>query len=264
MTFWDHLDELRATLLRSGAAVLALTVAAFLCKDILFDIVLAPSSGSFITYRWLDRIAGAPGAPADVSLINTGLAGQFMIHVKTAMCAGVLLASPYILYQLFAFIAPGLFDDERRATLGAALPGFVMFMLGVAVSYFMVFPLTFRFLGSYQVSPGVTNMISLDSYMSALIMISLSLGVLFELPVVAVALARMGILGAGAMRRFRRHAIVVILIAAAVITPTSDIFTLLVVALPIWLLYEVSVILVDVTRRRSASGHSSPLCGGDT
>lgn len=254
MTFWDHLDELRAVLLRSAAVVLVAAVVAFIFKDILFSIVLAPGHNTFATYRWLGSIASLGGAPEidtfSVDLINTGLAGQFMIHVKTAFCAGILAASPYILYQLFAFIAPGLYDNERRAALTAVVPGYLMFMLGVAVSYFLIFPLTFRFLGTYQVAPDVANLISLDSYMSTLIVMSLSMGVVFELPVVSVLLARLGILSPAPMRHYRRHAIVVILIAAAIITPTSDIFTLLMVALPIWLLYEISILLVAASARR--------------
>lgn len=254
MTFWDHLDELRAVIIRSAVVVLLASIVAFIFKDTLFDIVLAPREDTFVTYRWLSALSSLSAAAPEldrfsVELINTGLAGQFMIHVKTAFCAGILVASPYILYCLFAFISPGLYADERRAAVAAIVPGYVMFMLGVALSYFLVFPLTFRFLGTYAVAPDVANLISLDSYMSTLIVLCLSMGIVFELPVIAVVLARIGLLGAAPMKRFRRHAIVVILIAAAIITPTSDIFTLLVVSLPIWILYEISILLVATFSR---------------
>lgn len=252
MTFWEHLDELRATLLRCLAVAVVAAVVAFCFKDQLFAAVLAPGDAGFVTYRWLDIFGAAPPFAAP-DLINTALAGQFMIHVKMAFAAGILAASPYILYQLFAFIAPALYAGERRAVLGAVVPGYLMFMLGVAVSYLLIFPLTFRFLGTYQVSAEVANMITLESYISTLMVMSLAMGAVFELPVVALALARAGILSPGAMRRYRRHAIVAILVAAAVITPTSDIFTLLAVASPIYLLYEISVILVAATARRRAA-----------
>ena len=248
MTFWEHLDELRGTLWRSLAVTVAATIVAFCFKEQLFEAVLAPGKDSFVTYRLLDGITGAMPS-FSVSLITTALAGQFMTHVKTAFCAGILVASPYVIYQLFAFISPALYARERRAALAAVIPGYAMFILGVAVSYFLIFPLTFRFLGTYQVSGEVTNMISLESYISTLIMLSLAMGAVFELPVVAVALAKAGILGPEPMRRYRRHAVVAILVIAAIITPTSDIFTLLAVSAPIYLLYEVSVLLVAATCR---------------
>lgn len=263
MTFWDHLDELRGVIVRSAVVVLLASIVAFIFKDALFDIVLAPRGDTFVTYRWLSTLSALAGQAPEldrfsVELINTGLAGQFMIHVKTAFCAGILVASPYILYCLFAFISPGLYENERRAALAAMIPGYVMFMLGVAVSYFLVFPLTFRFLGTYTVASDVTNLISLDSYMSTLIVLCLSMGIVFELPVIAVLLARLGILGSAPMRHFRRHAIVVILIAAAIITPTSDIFTLLIVSLPIWLLYEISILLVATIVRHTPPSDPAP------
>lgn len=248
MTFWEHLDELRGTIWRSLAVTVAATIVAFCFKEQLFEAVLAPGKDSFVTYRLLDSLA-ATMPSFNVSLINTSLAGQFMTHVRTAFCAGILAASPYIIYQLFAFIAPALYARERRAALAAVVPGYAMFILGVAASYFLIFPLTFRFLGTYQVSGEVTNMISLESYISTLIMLCIAMGTVFELPVVAVALAKAGLLGPGPMRRYRRHAVVTILVIAAVITPTSDIFTLMAVSAPIYLLYEISVLLVAAVRR---------------
>lgn len=251
MTFWDHLDELRGTLLRCLAVTLMATVAAFCLKDPLFEIYLAPGSDSFVSYRFLSGLVGDTMPAFHVDLINTGLAGQFMVHLRGALCAGVLVTSPYILYCLFMFISPGLYRSERRAAVMALLPGYLMFIVGVMVSYFIIFPLTFRFLGTYQVASQVTNIISVESYMSTLIVLSLAMGVVFELPVVSAVLARTGLLTSAPMRRYRRHAIVVILIAAAVITPTSDIFTLLAVALPIYLLYEASILIVALIRRRN-------------
>lgn len=248
MTFWDHLDALRGVIFKVILVTVVFGMIAFLFKDELFRIVLAPKDAGFITYRWLDSIGGifspAESQTFSVELINTGLAGQFLIHMKTALCAGVLCASPYILYQLFRFVSPALYEDERRYALTVVGSGYVMFIVGVLVSYFLIFPLTFRFLGTYQVASEVDNLISLDSYMSTLIMMSLSMGLVFEMPVLAWLFGKLGFLTPQFMRRYRRHAIVVILIVAAIITPTSDIFTLLMVSLPMWLLYEVSIFLV--------------------
>lgn len=247
-SFWDHLDVLRGVLLRSIVVAVGFGVVAFFFKDQLFDLVLAPKSPDFITYRLIDRMLLAFGMPAlppfHVELINTGLAQQFMTHMKTAFCAGVLCASPYIVYQLFAFISPALYARERRYAIRLTSAGYLLFMVGVSVSYFIVFPLTFQFLGTYQVASDVVNMIDLESYMSTLVMMCLCMGIVFEMPVLAWLLALAGILKPNFMTEYRRHAIVVILVVAAIITPTSDVFTLMIVSLPMWLLYEVSILLV--------------------
>ena len=253
LSFWDHLDVLRTIIIRIILVTVVCGIVAFLFKEELFAVVLAPRNPDFVTYRLLVRVSGffggdAPDNPV-IQLINTGLAEQFVIHMKTALCAGVLCASPYTLYQLFRFVSPALYANERRFALPIVVGGYVMFMLGVLISYYLIFPLTFRFLGTYQVSEDVVNMISLKSYMSTLTLMSISMGIVFEMPVVAWLMARMGLLTASFMNRYRRHAIVVILIVAAIITPTSDIFTLLMVSLPMWLLYEVSVCIVRVSNR---------------
>ena len=185
--------------------------------------------------------------PFSVHLMNTGLTEQFMIHMKTAMYAGVLVASPYIIYMLFRFVSPALYDNEKRYATLLCGSGYVMFILGTAINYFLIFPLTVKFLGTYQVSPDVANMLTLQSYMDTLLMMSLVMGIIFELPVVSWILGRMGLVNAQMMQSMRRHAIVAILVVAAIITPTTDAFTLLVVALPIWLLYELSIVIVRIT-----------------
>ena len=237
-TFWEHLDELRWTLIRIGMVVMTVAIAAFVMKDELFAVVLAPRSGDFVSYRLLGVSA------SDIHLMNTGLTEQFMIHMRTAVYAGLLVASPYVLYELFRFVAPGLYADERRYAVRIVGAAYVMFVVGTLVNYFLVFPLTVRFLGTYQVSSDVANMLTLQSYIDTLLGMSLAMGVVFELPVVTVLLGRMGLISADTMARYRRHAVVAILIVAAVITPTTDAFTLMVVALPMWLLYEVSVRLI--------------------
>ena len=238
MTFWDHLDVLRSSLIKMGVAVVVFAVAAFLMKETLFSVVLAPRSSDFVTYRLLGVDAFS------LHLMNTGLTEQFMIHMRTALYAGLLLASPYILYELFRFVSPGLYQNERRYAVWIVGAAYVMFLVGTLVNYFVVFPLTVRFLGTYQVSPDVANMLTIQSYVDTLLGMSLVMGVVFELPVVCAMLGRMGLINAQLMAGYRRHAIVAILVVAAIITPTTDVFTLFVVALPIYLLYEVSTVIV--------------------
>jgi len=244
LTFWDHLDVLRSALIRMACVVVLFGVIAFMLKEELFAVVLAPRSSDFVTYQLLGTDAFS------LHLMNTGLTEQFMIHMRTALYAGLLMASPYILYELFRFISPGLYENERRYAVWIVGAAYVMFLVGTLANYFVVFPLTVRFLGTYQVSPDVANMLTLQSYVDTLLGMSLVMGVVFELPVVCGLMGRMGLINAGMMSQYRRHAIVAILIVAAIITPTTDVFTLFVVALPIYLLYEISIQIVRCTRKR--------------
>lgn len=257
MSFWSHIDVLRGTLVHIVVVVLVATIVAFAFKEPLFDIVFAPKEANFISYRlleqfsnWITQGEGGLEPTGAVQIINTGLAQQFVFHFKAAFCAGVIVASPYIIYQLFSFIAPALYEKERKYAVRVAGSGYLMFIVGLLLNYFLIFPLTYRFLSSYQVSDEVVNMISLESYIDTLVLMSLMMGIVFEIPVVAWILGKMGLLSANFMRNYRRHAIVVILIAAAIITPTTDVFTLLLVSLPMWLLYEASIVLVAHTSKR--------------
>lgn len=243
MDFWDHLDELRSCLLKALAAVVLCAVAAFCCKELLFAIVMAPSRSDFVTYRLFTRLTGV-SSEFHIDLFNPELAQQFLVHMRVALWMGLLVVSPYVLYLLFHFVAPGLYAHERRYAVSAVGSGYLMFLMGVALNYFIIFPLTFRFLGTYQVSPDVPNRIALTSYVGMLLMLCLVMGVMFELPVLSWLLAKVGVLKAVFMTRYRKHAILVIVILAAVITPTGDAITMSVVALPIYLLYEVSVLVV--------------------
>ncbi len=243
MTFWDHLDELRGVIIKALLVTAVAGGVAFCLKEELFAVVLAPRTSDFITYRLLGV------EPFSISLMNTGLTEQFMVHLKTSLYAGLLVASPYVIYLLFGFIAPALYDNERRYAILFCGSGYLMFMLGTVLNYLLIFPLTVKFLGTYQVSPDVANMLTLQSYMDTLLLLSLMMGIMFELPVVSWILARMGLVNAQIMRSMRRHAIVVIVAVSAIITPSTDAFTLLVVSLPIWLLYEVSILVVKTVRK---------------
>jgi len=250
-SFWEHLDVLRTAIMKIVVVAVVFGIAAFFFKEQLFDVVLAPKDDRFITYQLLNRIAAWAGDSMDsfsIRLINTGLAQQFIIHMKTALCAGVLCTSPYILYQLFRFVSPALYDNERKYVTRMVGGGYAMFSLGVLVSYFLIFPLTFRFLGTYQVSGDVDNLISLDSYISTLVMMCLAMGVVFEIPILSWLFAKLGF-----MRKYRKHAIVIILAVSAIITPTSDVFTLSLVAFPMWILYEVSIWIVKNSKMNEDS-----------
>ena len=243
LTFWDHLDELRGCLFRVIAVVIVFGMVAFCMKNMLFDIVLAPRSSDFITYRLLGV------EPFTVGLMNIGLTEQFMIHLKTALYAGFLVASPYVIYELFRFISPALYENEQRYAMRVVGSAYVMFIIGTLVNYFLIFPLTVRFLGTYQVNEEVANMLTLQSYMDTLLTMSVMMGIVFELPVLSWLLALLGVLKDQYMQQYRNEAIVAILIVSAVITPTTDAFTLLIVAIPIWLLYEISILIVRISQK---------------
>lgn len=251
-TFWEHLDELRSALIRIICAGLLCGIVAFIFKEWLFDFILAPSKSNFITYRLFNSLSGLTGVEVEdfsVTMINTALVQQFIIHMKTAFIVGLLCASPYILYCVMHFIAPALYNAEKRLIFGVVGSGYAMFLMGMALCYLLIFPLTFRFLGTYQVSEEVTNMISLESYISTLTGMSFMMGIVFELPLICWLMAKMGILKATMMRNYRKHAVVAILVVAAIITPTADAFTLALVSLPMYLLYEISIRVVSNTKQ---------------
>lgn len=257
LTFWDHLDELRKVFFRIAVAVTILSIIAFLNKELLFDIILAPQRSDFILYRFFNDMASKFSMPSlqiedfHVELINIQLTSQFMIHMSTSFYAGFLLASPYIIYMLFSFISPALHQAERQACLKVMFPAFILFILGILLNYYVIFPLSFRFLATYQVSELVVNKISISSYISSFTMLSLMMGAAFEIPILAYFLAKLRFIHANTLKKYRKHALVGILIAGAVITPTSDIFTLLLVSIPLYLLYELSIIIVARTNRKA-------------
>jgi len=250
MTFWDHLDELRGVILKSLAAWCVAAVGAFCFKEQLFAFLFAPTQPDFILYRALCRLAHSSGWEAlcpeevEIGFINTELTAQFMTHIQIALFAGLIVAMPFIVYWVYGFIAPALYEQEKRYSLALVFSSLALFVAGVALTYLVIFPFAFRFLGTYQVSELVVNQISLSSYFSLFIVLALLMGLFFEVPVLTWFLARMGILKADHLRRYRRHVFVAILILAAVITPTGDPFTLLLVTLPVYLLYELSIFLV--------------------
>jgi sec-independent protein translocase protein TatC len=261
MTFWEHLDELRSVLIRGIVAIFLLSILAFSFKHILFDyVILAPKNSDFITYRVLCKLGKLIGVSSfcldtsSLHLINISLAGQFMAHMTTSFIAGFVVASPYIIWELWRFITPGLTTNERKSTRGAVLVISGLFLTGVLFSYFLAVPLMVNFLGNYQVSESIANTIALDSYTGAVTTMTLMMGLIFEFPVIVLFLTKIGILTPSFMAKYRKHTIVFILITAGLITPSPDIFSQLVVAIPLYALYEISVQLSKkIYRKREAS-----------
>jgi sec-independent protein translocase protein TatC len=258
MTFWEHLDELRSTLWRVVIAVLVSTITVFIFKDFLFDdIILAPKSKTFITYRFmcfLGEWLSMPTLciePTSFNLININLAGQFTAHMNISFVAGVIVAIPYILWELWRFIKPGLTRQEVFYSRGFVFITSLLFLTGVLFSYFIVVPLMINFLGGYVVSDQVLNQISLTSYVSSVTLMTLLMGLLFELPILVLFLTRIGILTPSFLKKYRKHVLIAILIIAGVITPSPDVFSQMVVAIPLYGLFELSLLLsVRIHRKR--------------
>lgn len=252
MSFWGHLEALRWVILRVVIALFICMVGCFIAMPYLFDhFVLAPTSSNFFLYKWLAGIHGdgiwIPDFSSDsyhVELINIRVASQFMTHITTSFWFAIILVFPFLIYQLWTFIRPALYSNERHNVSIAFAGGTFMFYLGCAVGYCIVFPFTFRFLSQYQISETIANQISLDSYMSTFLMLILVMGVVFELPLLAWLLGHLGIINKTFLKQYRRHAVVALLILAAIITPTSDPFTLMMVFLPLYLLYELGICIV--------------------
>lgn len=243
MTFWDHLEELRGVLIRSAIVLVVLFVALFFFKTFIFDgIVLAPTKPDFWLYRLL-------GVDFSLKLINIDVTAQFFIHMRVTFIAAVIVCFPYLCFELWRFVAPALYANEKNAVRGAFGLGAGLFYLGASVGYFVVMPLVMYFFSGYQVSASVENTFALQSYISIFTAMVMLMGILFEFPSVIIVLSRLGIVDRAFLRKYRRHAIVSVVIVAAVLTPTGDPFTMLVVALPLYLLYEFSILMChDIDR----------------
>jgi len=258
MTFLQHLEELRWHIIRALIAVVAGAIIAFVFKNIIFDkVILAPNNPDFITNRLLCRLADLVNVPAlcinqdPINLISIKMSGQFTTHINISLVAGLIIAFPYVFWEFWSFFRPALYDKERKYAQGAVLMASLLFLTGVVFGYFIITPLSINFLGSYRVSDLVTNQINISSYIGSVTSVALSAGITFELPIVVFFLARIGIITPEFMRKYRRHAIVVVLVVAAVITP-PDVFSLILVSIPLVLLYEVSIFIAARVARKRA------------
>lgn len=245
-TFWDHLDALRGVLIRVAVVVVVLGAGAFCAIPWLFEhFIMAPCSPDFITYRLFDRISEEAALEEfKVNIVSLELTSQIFVHISAACWVAFLVGFPIILYLLWGFVAPALYEHEKAGARQAFIFGILMFYLGAAVGYFIVFPLAVRFLAGYTLSNVITPMISLESYMDNFFLLLVMMGAVFELPLLAWVLGKIGLLNKAFFRTYRRHAIVVLMILAALITPTGDPFTLFIVFIPIYALWEFSAVLV--------------------
>jgi len=258
MTFLQHLEELRWHIIRALIAVVVGAIVAFLFKNIIFDhIILAPNNPDFITNRLLCRLAETVKAPAlcinqdPIELISIKMSGQFTTHINISLVAGLIMAFPYVFWEFWSFFRPALYEKERKYARGAVFMASLLFMTGILFGFFIITPLSINFLGSYRVSDIVANQINITSYISSITSVALSAGITFELPIVVFFLARIGVVTPEFLRKYRRHAIVLVLVVAAVITP-PDVFSLVLVSIPLVLLYEVSIfIAARVVRKRA-------------
>ena len=254
MSFWGHLEALRWVLVRVAVVLAVLVVAAFIAMPYVFDsFILGPTTSDFFLYRFFaslgTRIPFLPDfgdQDFSVSIININVASQFMTHISTSFWLALVLVFPYLIYEIWKFIRPALFPKEVSSMRTAFVMGTGMFYLGCAVGYCIVFPFTFRFLVEYQISASdlVVNQINLNSYIGIFIMMIFVMGVVFELPLLAWILSKLGLIHKDMLRKFRKYAVVALLVLAAVITPTGDPFTLSLVFIPLYLLYELSIALV--------------------
>lgn len=252
LSFWDHLDELRGVLVRVVAVTAVIAVAAFVAMPYVFDnVIMAACSPAFPTYRLFDAIASFAGEPPSpdgfhIDIVSLELTSQIFVHFSAACWTAFVVAFPVIVYLLWGFVSPALYEHERRGMRKAFVFGNLMFYLGVAVGYFLVFPLCVRFLAQYTLSDAIRPVVSLDSYMDNFFTLLVLMGAVFELPLLAWIAGKTGLLSRQFFKRYRRHAIVVLLIVAALITPTGDPFTLFLVFIPIYALWEASARLVPI------------------
>ena len=237
MTFWDHLDDLRNTLLRMAGVFFVVAGVLFFFKTFLFEkVVLAPTEGEFFLYRAL-------GTDMSIKLQNIELSAQFFIHIKVTLICALVLSFPFLVFEVWKFIAPALYENEKKAVRGAFSFASILFYLGVATAYCLIFPLMLHFFTQYQVSSQVENIFSLSSYISMMLSTLLMFGIVFEFPTVIVILSSLGVVTKNGLKGYRRHALCAIMILAAIITPSGDPFTLLICTAPMYLLYEFSIII---------------------
>ena len=254
LTFGGHLEVLRRMLFRIIAVVMVLAVAIFCFKDKTFEFLLAPSQWDFITYRYIEKFLHHLGSnftfsEYHINLIATELSSQFMTHITTALYLGLLCASPYILVELFHFITPALYENEKKHSVSVAVTMYLLFVIGVLMSYFILFPISFRFLGTYSVSGMVESNITLKSYIGTFTTLTLVMGLVFQLPVIAFFLGKLEVVSSEQLRQYRKYAFLVIMLVAAIITP-PDLMTLVLVTIPLYLLYVVSILVLKRMERR--------------
>jgi len=270
MSFLEHLEELRWHIIRSVLAIVIFMVVAFIFKKLIFDtIILAPTKSDFVTSRLLCQfghflserwnLIGSPDAlcinTKHLNLINIKMAGQLTTHITVAMVSGLILAFPFVINEFWKFFRPALKSNEARQAEGAVLASTLLFFTGVLFGYFLLAPLSIHFLSSYEISSDVVNQINVRSFIGTLTSICLATGLVFELPVIAFFLSKIGVLTPSFMRKYRKHSIVAIFVVAAIITP-PDVFSQMLVSIPLLMLYEVSIFVSAAVIRKKEKKHT--------
>ncbi len=253
MSFFDHIDILRKHLLRTLAVVTLFVCAAFYYSEFIWGtIIMGPKKADFWTYRMMCKLVDTfPSIipkefciqVIDAKLINTEMSGQFTLLMNSCITAGLILGVPYLLFEIWLFIKPALLDNEKKSARGFVFFASLLFFIGVFFGYYVIAPLSINFLLTFTVDPTINNTITIDSYLSLILTLALGSGIIFQLPVVIFILSKLGIMTPQFMRKSRRYAAVLILVAAAVVTPTPDPYTMLIVAFPLFLLYEASIMI---------------------
>lgn len=259
MSFLDHLEELRWHLIRATLAIVIIGVGAFLMKDFIFDtVIFGPKKMSFPTYRLFCDIATRIGVESafcadslPFTIQNRTMAGQFSAHIWTSIWAGFIVGFPYVLYELWQFISPGLYEKERKYSRGFILVASLLFFLGVLFGYYVVAPLSINFLGTYQVSQEVQNEIDISSFISTVRASVIACGIMFELPIIIFFLTKVGLVTPETLKKYRKIALVIVLIVSAVITP-PDVASQIIVAVPVMVLYQVSIYISSIVLKREA------------
>lgn len=257
MSFLEHLEVLRWHIIRAFASIFIFSILAFTNKDIIFDkIIMSPKMPGFWTNRMFAKLADLTGADSlrintsELKLISISMSGQFMTHVWTSIIAGLIIAAPYVIWEFWRFVKPALYDSERKHSIGAVFYMSFLFLSGVLFGYYLIVPLSVHFLGSYSISGEVVNQINVLSYISTVSSITLASGVIFELPVFVYFLSKVGILTPQMMKKYRRHAYIILLIVSAIITP-PDVFSQIMVCLPLVFLYEVGIIISKRVQKKA-------------
>lgn len=253
MSFFDHLDILRKHLLRALAVIVVLVCVAFYFTDFIWhDVIMAPKNADFWTYRMMCKLVEAfPNIIDDefcireikAKIINTEMSGQFTLQMNSCVMAGIIVGIPYLLFEIWLFIKPALLETERKSASGFVAFASLLFALGLLFGYYLICPLSINFLINYTVDSSIENTFTISSYLSTVLTLTLGSGIIFQLPVIIYILSKLGIMTPKFMRSTRRYAAVLILIVAAVVTPTADPYTMLIVAFPLFLLYELSIII---------------------
>lgn len=257
MSFFDHLEALRWHLIRSAIAVVVLSIVAFLNYDFIFNtFIMGPSRTDFWTYRMMCKLGeGFCLTKFNAEIINTEVAGQFMLQINSSVMIGVILSIPYILWEIWRFVKPALLEKERKAASGFVFYASVLFLIGILFGYYVIAPESISFLANYSVSSEIKNTFTISSYLSMVETITLIIGIVFELPIFIYIMASIGVLTGTFMRRTRRYAIVILLILGAIISPSPDFVTTMIATLPLFVLYEVGIVVASIVEKRRAKAH---------